>query len=69
MAPSTRFLGELVGKHGDLHTALQGNLKDVVAEFSLDRPDSALSRLVQRVETAQKSLTDELSLDNSGSAL
>lgn len=65
----TRFLGELVEKHGDLHTALQGNLKSVVSEFSLDRPDSALSRLVHRVETAQKSLTDELSLDNSGSAL
>lgn len=65
----TRFLGELVEKHGDLHAALQGNMKDVVAEFSLDRPESALSRLVLRVETAQKSLTDELSLDNSGSAL
>src|SRR6185369_2528801 len=65
----TRFLCELVEKHGDLHAALQGNLKDVVGEFSLDRPDSALSRLVQRVETAQKSLTDELSLNNSGSAL
>jgi hypothetical protein len=65
----TRFLGELVGKHGDLHTALQNNMKDVVAEFSLDRPESALSRLVQRVETAQRSLTSELSLDNQGSAL
>jgi hypothetical protein len=65
----TRFLGELVEKHGDLHTALQGNMNSVVAEFSLDRPDSALSRLVHRVETAQNSLTAELSLDNSGSAL
>lgn len=65
----TRFLGELVEKHGDLHAALQGNLKDVVGEFSLDRPDSALSRLVQRVETAQKSLTEQLSLDNGASAL
>jgi hypothetical protein len=41
----------------------------VVAEFSLDKPDSALSRLVGRVETAQRSLTSELSLDNEHSAL
>src|SRR5690606_4605618 len=65
----TRFLGEMVAKHGDLHSALQTNMKDVVGEFSLDRPDSALSRLVLRVETAQRSVTSELSLDNAGSAL
>ena len=37
--------------------------------MSLDREDSALSRLVGRVESAQKSLTSELSLDNEDSAL
>lgn len=64
-----RFLGELGAKHGDLNTALSRNLQAVVAEFSLDKPDSALSRLVARVETAQRSLTSELSLDNENSAL
>jgi len=40
-----------------------------VGEFSLDRPDSALSRLVGRVEAAQKEITREFSLDNAESAL
>lgn len=65
----TRFLSELADKHGDLHTALQGNLKAVVSEFSTDRPDSALSRLLQRVESAHKTVSAELSLDNQSSAL
>jgi hypothetical protein len=64
-----RFLGELTAKHGDLNGALERNMQAVVAEFSLDKADSALSRLVTRVETAQRSLTSELSLDNEGSAL
>ncbi|GAB3764753.1 hypothetical protein GCM10028796_20460 [Ramlibacter monticola] len=64
-----RFLAELGAKHGDLNEALSKNLQLVVAEFSLDKPDSALSRLVGRVEAAQRSLTSELSLDNENSAL
>lgn len=64
-----RFLAELGARHGNLNEALSRNLQAVVAEFSLDKPDSALSRLVGRVETAQRSLTSELSLDNEGSAL
>ncbi len=44
-------------------------MQAIVAEFSLDKEDSALSRLVSRVETAQRSLTAELSLDNEDSAL
>ncbi|AEG91228.1 hypothetical protein [Ramlibacter tataouinensis] len=64
-----RFLSELAAKHGDLNQALSANMQAVVAEFSLDKEDSALSRLVHRVETAQRSLTSELSLDNENSAL
>jgi hypothetical protein len=64
-----RFLRELTGRTGDLHQALASRMGDVTAEFSLDRPDSALSRLVGRVETAQKMLTQEMSLDTHGSAL
>jgi hypothetical protein len=44
-------------------------MQGIVAEFSLDNEDSALSRLVSRVETAQRSITAELSLDNEDSAL
>jgi hypothetical protein len=40
-----------------------------VAEFSLDRDDSALSRLVRRVEQAQRQISSELSLDQENSAL
>jgi len=64
-----RFLGELSAKHGDLNQALSRDMAAVVAEFSLDKEDSALSRLVSRVENAQRSLTAELSLDNENSAL
>jgi len=64
-----RFLGELTAKHGDLNQALSRDIAALVAEFSLDKEDSALSRLVWRVENAQKSLTAELSLDNEDSAL
>jgi archaellum component FlaC len=64
-----RFLGELTAKHGDLNQALSRDMAAIVAEFSLDKEDSALSRLVSRVESAQKSLTAELSLDNENSAL
>jgi hypothetical protein len=64
-----RFLDELENKHGDLTKALSGNMQEIVAEFSLDDENSALSKLVARVEAAQQSLTAELSLDNEDSAL
>ena len=41
----------------------------MVAEFSLDREDSALSRLVLRVERAQNQINREFSLDQEQSAL
>ena len=64
-----RFLSELTGKHGDLNKALSEDMQSVVAEFSLDKPDSALSRLVGQVEATQRRLTAELSLDSENSAL
>lgn len=45
-----RFLGELTMRHGDLNKAMSENMEGLVAEFSLDKPDSALSRLVGQVE-------------------
>lgn len=64
-----RFLTELTTRHGDLNKAMAQNMEAVVAEFSLDRPDSALSRLVGQVEATQKRLTSELSLDAENSSL
>ena len=41
----------------------------MVGEFSLDREDSALSRLMSRVEGAQRQISREFSLDEDGSVL
>jgi hypothetical protein len=64
-----RFLEELVLEHGHVGKALEERVAQVIAEFSLDREDSALSRLVARVERAQRQITAEFSLDQEGSAL
>lgn len=64
-----QFLGELTQKHGDIHAALKSDMQAVVAEFSLDSEDSALSRLVARVEASQQRVASELSLDQEDSAL
>jgi hypothetical protein len=60
---------DLTTTHGSLTDALATKMETMVGEFSLDRPDSALSRLVGRVEAAQKDITREFSLDNAESAL
>ena len=41
----------------------------LAGEFSLDTPDSALSRLVGRVESAHQAITDQFSADNEHSAV
>jgi hypothetical protein len=41
-------------QHAQASGSLAERVQQVVAEFSLDREDSALSRLVRRVEQAQK---------------
>lgn len=52
-----------------LQTDVRGQVESVVKEFSLDKPDSALSRLVGKVEAAQRSISDQFSTDNEASAL
>lgn len=52
-----------------VETALAQERAAILTEFSLDREDSALSRLVKRVETSQGEITGEFSLDNEASAL
>ena len=64
-----RLVNELTQANGKLKTDLANEVGAVVQEFSLDKEDSALSRLVKRVETAQETITKEFSLDEEGSAL
>lgn len=49
--------------------ALTAQRNTILSEFSLDNKESALSRLVKRVETSQGEITDEFSLDKEDSAL
>jgi hypothetical protein len=63
------MIHELTENHGQLTEALQKKIDAVVVEFSLDKDDSALSRLVRNVDRAQSTITREFSLDDEGSAL
>ena len=65
----SRLIDELKENHGEVSVALQERIDAVMAEFSLDKEDSALSRLVERVERAQGQISKEFSLDEEGSAL
>jgi hypothetical protein len=72
-------LEELLQDGGELERFLQDHLgsdESTLArtlsahrEFSLDQPNSALSRLVAKVETAQRAIVDQFSADNDASAL
>lgn len=52
-----------------LETALGEQRKALLAQFSLDQPDSALSRLVGRVDQSQARISADLSIDNEQSSL
>src|SRR5262249_13973604 len=60
---------EIRKRQSELGADMKAQLEGVVEEFSLDRPDSALSRLVGRVEHAQKTIADQFSTDNDTSAI
>ncbi len=64
-----RMIGELTSSHGQLTEALEKKIGTVVDEFSLDKEDSALNRLVRNVDRAQMTITREFSLDDDTSAL
>src|SRR5262249_29614826 len=65
----SRLVSELSVGNGKLGADLQSRIDAAAEQFSLDREDSALSRLVRKVEQAQATITSEFSLDNDGSAL
>jgi hypothetical protein len=52
-----------------LEDALGEQKKTILREFSLDYPESALSRLVLRVEATEKKIGDQFSTDDDTSAL
>jgi gas vesicle protein len=52
-----------------LEDALGEQKKHILREFSLDHPESALSRLVLRVEATEKKIGDQFSTDDDTSAL
>ncbi|REJ87780.1 MAG: hypothetical protein DWQ34_24360 [Planctomycetota bacterium] len=64
-----RFLGELRKHYDGVSGDLTEKIDKAVGEFSLDDDNSALSRLVTRVKTAQETITKEFSLDEEKSAL
>lgn len=64
-----RMIGELTTSHGQLTEALEKKIGAVVDEFSLDKEDSALNRLVKNVDRTQSTITREFSLDDERSAL
>lgn len=53
----------------ELEQALKGQRESLLSEFSLDNEQSALSRLVHRVESSQREVKKEFSLDEENSAL
>ncbi len=65
----SRLVKELTEENGKLKEGLAEEIGNVVQEFSLDKEDSALSRLVKRVEIAEETITKEFSLDEQDSAL
>jgi plasmid stability protein len=64
-----RMIGELTASHGQLTLALEKKIGTVVEEFSFDKEDSALNRLVKNVEGTQTTIAREFSLDDERSAL
>jgi hypothetical protein len=44
-------------------------MASIVSEFSLDKGDPALNRLINRVEAAQRQISAEFTLDEESSAL
>jgi hypothetical protein len=64
-----RLICELTNKHGDLSKDFQKKIDEVIKELSLNEEGSALKRLVDSVDRAQRRICDEFSLDNEQSAL
>jgi len=52
---------QLAEKNDEFKENIEKQIKEAVKEFSLDDENSALSRLVKKVEDAQNRITDEFS--------
>jgi hypothetical protein len=65
----SRFVEEVATNNGTLAGDVKATVQRVIDEFSFDKGDSALNRLVKRFEQAQRQISAEFTLDSGGSAL
>ncbi|MDB9786997.1 hypothetical protein OAB57_02730, partial [Bacteriovoracaceae bacterium] len=63
------LMEELRGSNKKISDSLGEDIKEGLSELSLDKSDSALSKLVKRMENAQKEITNEFSIDNNDSSM
>jgi len=64
-----RLIEEVHTRNGQLSGDLQSTVQAMTQELSLDKADSALNRLIQRIESTQQQVKAEFTLDNKDSAL
>lgn len=64
-----RLIEEINTRNGRLSGDLQSTVQTMTQEFSLDKADSALNKLIQRMENTQQQVKAEFTLDNKDSAL
>jgi hypothetical protein len=65
----SRLLRKVTENNGKLNGDVRALVGELVDEFSLDKPNSALSRLVKKVEDAQGLIGKSLTLDDESSPL
>jgi energy-converting hydrogenase A subunit M len=65
----SRLVSEMTGNNGQLRKELAQDVQKLHDEFSLDNDQGSLSRLMARVEKAQRTISDQFSLNNKESAL
>lgn len=64
-----RLIEEVNARNGRLSGDLQSIVQTMAQEFSLDKADSVLNKLIQRLESTQQQVKAEFTLDNKESAL
>lgn len=64
-----RLIEEVNARNGRLSGDLQSTVQTMAQEFSLDKADSVLNKLIQRMESTQQQVKAEFTLDNKESAL
>jgi Restriction endonuclease len=65
----SRLVADIAGVHGKLRGDIAGDIAAVTTALSLENETGPLARFVARVEKAQRSILDQFSLDQEGSAI